>query len=204
MSSLASTGAIDYKTLVQDDRIHASLYTDARIFDDEMERIFRRSWVFVGHDSEIPHPGDFVTRAIGTEPVIMVRAQGRRRLRAHQPVHAPGNDGVSRGSRPRADVHLSVPRLGVRPLGRAPRRAVPRRLRSLRQERAPARPGAADCELSRIRLREPERNRDIARRAPGVGHPADRPLLRSVTRRRGRAHGRLGEAPLRRQLEGAP
>jgi phenylpropionate dioxygenase-like ring-hydroxylating dioxygenase large terminal subunit len=75
MSSLASTGAIDYKTLVQDDRIHASLYTDARIFDDEMERIFRRSWVFVGHDSEIPHPGDFVTRAIGTEPVIMVRAK---------------------------------------------------------------------------------------------------------------------------------
>jgi nitrite reductase/ring-hydroxylating ferredoxin subunit len=75
MSSLASTGAIDYKTLVQDDRIHASLYTDARVFDDEMERIFRRGWVFVGHDSEIPHPGDFVTRAIGTEPVIMVRAQ---------------------------------------------------------------------------------------------------------------------------------
>jgi nitrite reductase/ring-hydroxylating ferredoxin subunit len=75
MSSLASTGAIDYKTLVQDDRIHASLYTDARVFDDEMERIFRRGWVFVGHDSEVPHPGDFVTRAIGTEPVIMVRAQ---------------------------------------------------------------------------------------------------------------------------------
>jgi phenylpropionate dioxygenase-like ring-hydroxylating dioxygenase large terminal subunit len=74
MSSLASTGAIDYKTLVQDDRIHASLYTDPRIFDDEMERIFRRGWVFVGHDSEIPSPGDFVTRRVGTEPVIMVRS----------------------------------------------------------------------------------------------------------------------------------
>jgi nitrite reductase/ring-hydroxylating ferredoxin subunit len=73
MSSLAPTPAIDYKTLVQDDRIHASLYTDPRIFDDEMERIFRRGWVFVGHDSEISAPGDFVTRRIGTEPVIMVR-----------------------------------------------------------------------------------------------------------------------------------
>jgi phenylpropionate dioxygenase-like ring-hydroxylating dioxygenase large terminal subunit len=50
---------MDYKTLVEDDRIHASLYTDPRIFDDEMERIFRRGWVFVGHASEIPSPGDF-------------------------------------------------------------------------------------------------------------------------------------------------
>ena len=73
MSSLAPIPAIDYKTLVQDDRVHASLYTDPRIFDDEMERIFRRGWVFVGHDSEIPGTGDFVTRRIGTEPVIMVR-----------------------------------------------------------------------------------------------------------------------------------
>src|SRR5215475_9938826 len=65
--------SIDYKALVQDDRIHASLYTDPRIFADEMERIFHRGWVFVGHESEVPHPGDFVTRHIGTEPVILVR-----------------------------------------------------------------------------------------------------------------------------------
>jgi phenylpropionate dioxygenase-like ring-hydroxylating dioxygenase large terminal subunit len=69
--------AIDYKALVRDDRIHASLYTDPRIFDDEMERIFVRGWVFVGHDSEIPDPGDYVTRRIGAEPVIMVRGQDR-------------------------------------------------------------------------------------------------------------------------------
>jgi phenylpropionate dioxygenase-like ring-hydroxylating dioxygenase large terminal subunit len=64
---------IDYKTLVQDDRIHASLYTDPRVFADEMERIFHRGWVFVGHDTEVPRPGDYVTRHVGTEPVIMVR-----------------------------------------------------------------------------------------------------------------------------------
>ena len=66
---------MDYKTLVQDDRIHASLYTDPRVFEDEMERIFHRGWVFVGHDSEIPAPGDYVTRLIGREPVIMVRGK---------------------------------------------------------------------------------------------------------------------------------
>jgi phenylpropionate dioxygenase-like ring-hydroxylating dioxygenase large terminal subunit len=53
--------APDYKALVQDDRIHASLYTDPRIFTDELERIFHRGWVFVGHESEVPRPGDFVT-----------------------------------------------------------------------------------------------------------------------------------------------
>ncbi|HUF76249.1 MAG TPA: aromatic-ring-hydroxylating dioxygenase subunit beta [Longimicrobiales bacterium] len=50
--SLAPT-PIDYKELVQDDRIHASLYTDPRIFEEEMDRIFHRGWVFVGHDSEV-------------------------------------------------------------------------------------------------------------------------------------------------------
>src|SRR5258705_8047113 len=39
-----------------------------------MERIFRRGWVFVGHESEIPGAGDFVTRRLGAEPVIMVRS----------------------------------------------------------------------------------------------------------------------------------
>jgi len=68
-----AAASIDYKALVQDDRIHASLYTDPRIFAEELERIFHRGWVFVGHASEVPRPGDFVTRHIGTEPVILVR-----------------------------------------------------------------------------------------------------------------------------------
>ncbi len=73
--SFSAPPAIDYKTLVQDDRIHASLYTDPRIFTEEMDRIFHDGWVFVGHDSEIPRPGDYVTRHLGREPVIMVRGK---------------------------------------------------------------------------------------------------------------------------------
>lgn len=73
--SPAESPPIDYEALVQDDRIHASLYTDPRIFADEMDRIFHTGWVFVGHDSEIPGAGDFVTRSLGREPVIMVRGQ---------------------------------------------------------------------------------------------------------------------------------
>ena len=66
--------AVDYAALVRDDRVHVSLYTDPRIFADEMERIFHRGWVFVGHESEIAAPGDFVTRPLGEQPVILVRS----------------------------------------------------------------------------------------------------------------------------------
>jgi phenylpropionate dioxygenase-like ring-hydroxylating dioxygenase large terminal subunit len=66
---------IRYDALIEDGRIHASLYTDPRIFAEELEKIFYRGWVFIGHDSEIRQPGDFITRHIGTQPVIMVRGK---------------------------------------------------------------------------------------------------------------------------------
>jgi phenylpropionate dioxygenase-like ring-hydroxylating dioxygenase large terminal subunit len=65
--------AIDYRTLVKDDRVHGSVYTSPEIFDEEMENIFHRGWVYVGHDSEIPNPGDFRVRPMGRQSVIMVR-----------------------------------------------------------------------------------------------------------------------------------
>ena len=65
--------AVDYTALVEDERVHVSLYTDPRIFADEMDRIFHRGWVFIGHESEIPSAGDFVTRPLGEQPVIMTR-----------------------------------------------------------------------------------------------------------------------------------
>jgi phenylpropionate dioxygenase-like ring-hydroxylating dioxygenase large terminal subunit len=64
---------IDYSALIKRDRVHASLYTDPAIFADELEQIFHRGWVYVGHASEIPNPGDFRLRRIGHQPVIMVR-----------------------------------------------------------------------------------------------------------------------------------
>jgi phenylpropionate dioxygenase-like ring-hydroxylating dioxygenase large terminal subunit len=70
---VSADAPIRYEALVQDDRVHASLYTDPRVFADEMARIFHRGWVFVGHDSEVPRAGDFVTRPLGTQPVLMVR-----------------------------------------------------------------------------------------------------------------------------------
>lgn len=82
-----STG-IDYAHLIQNDRIHASLYTDPAIFQEEMERVFYRSWVFVGHESEIPNPGDYVRRTIGLEQVVLLRnRQGEARVLSNRCIH---------------------------------------------------------------------------------------------------------------------
>ncbi len=49
------------------------LMNDRGIYQLELERLFARAWVFVGHESEIPSPGDYVLRYIGEDPFIFTR-----------------------------------------------------------------------------------------------------------------------------------
>ncbi|MEK7948508.1 Rieske 2Fe-2S domain-containing protein [Pigmentiphaga sp. YJ18] len=72
-------------------RVHTRAYTDQAVFDAEMARVFSKVWVYVGHESEIPNPGDFKTAYIGTQPVIVSRA-------ADGTVHVLVNRCVHRGA----------------------------------------------------------------------------------------------------------
>ena len=54
-------------------RVHSSLYTDAAIFERELVEIFEKTWVYVGHESEIAEPGDYKTSQIGRYPIIVTR-----------------------------------------------------------------------------------------------------------------------------------
>jgi p-cumate 2,3-dioxygenase alpha subunit len=54
-------------------RVHRSAMTSPQIHGAEVERIFAKSWLYVGHESEIPQPGDFVRRSVGGRPIFMVR-----------------------------------------------------------------------------------------------------------------------------------
>jgi p-cumate 2,3-dioxygenase subunit alpha len=55
-------------------RIHRSAFVDKEIFELERDRIFDRSWLFAGHASEFPNPGDFITRSVAGRPLILVRS----------------------------------------------------------------------------------------------------------------------------------
>ena len=63
----------DLSGLVRPDRVHRRVYSDPAIFVLEMERIFGRDWIYIGHDSQVPQPGDYLTTRIGTVEVIMIR-----------------------------------------------------------------------------------------------------------------------------------
>lgn len=59
--------------LVRDYEVHRDVYVDDEIFALEMERLFANTWVYVGHDSQIPNVGDYFGTTIGAQPVLMVR-----------------------------------------------------------------------------------------------------------------------------------
>lgn len=59
--------------LIQPGRVHRRVYTDPGIFELEMERIFGRAWLFAGHTSQVPKPGDYITIELARQPVIMIR-----------------------------------------------------------------------------------------------------------------------------------
>lgn len=65
--------APDYRALIAADRVHGRLYRDPAVFEQEMDRLWNRVWVYLAHDSELPEPGDYLRRSIGRQPVLLVR-----------------------------------------------------------------------------------------------------------------------------------
>lgn len=53
--------------------ISPQVFNDPEVHQAELDRIFTRCWVFVGHVSEIPNRGDYVLRYVGEDQFILVR-----------------------------------------------------------------------------------------------------------------------------------
>jgi glycine betaine catabolism A len=49
-------------------------YTDAQIFELDLEFIFYREWLFAAHSAELPRKGSYVSLQIGAYPIVLVRA----------------------------------------------------------------------------------------------------------------------------------
>jgi len=66
---------MDIKSLVDPEGglINRRIFADREVYELERERIFARCWLYLGHESEVPNPGDFVTAYMGEEPLILWR-----------------------------------------------------------------------------------------------------------------------------------
>src|ERR1700739_3775075 len=61
--------------MVRAGRVHGALYSDEAVFQAELEKIWYRTWVYVGHASEVPNVNDFIMKSIGPQQVLMTRGK---------------------------------------------------------------------------------------------------------------------------------
>jgi p-cumate 2,3-dioxygenase alpha subunit len=62
-------------------RVNRRVFTDPAILELEKRQVFEQCWIYAGHESEIPHPGDFRARHVAGRPIILVRgSDGRVRV----------------------------------------------------------------------------------------------------------------------------
>ncbi len=66
---------MDIKSLIDPESglIDRRIFADREIYDLELRQIFTRCWLYLGHESEVPNPGDFTAAYMGEEPVILWR-----------------------------------------------------------------------------------------------------------------------------------
>lgn len=76
-----TANGVDFDDFVVEDvekgrfRVLREAMVSEEVYRLELERIFGRTWLYVGHASEIRQPGDYVRRDVGGKPVILQRGQ---------------------------------------------------------------------------------------------------------------------------------
>jgi phenylpropionate dioxygenase-like ring-hydroxylating dioxygenase large terminal subunit len=81
LSSLLSEALTDSTERVQDGcTLPPGAYVSEAFFNLEVQRIFKRDWLCVGHVGQIPKVGDYFTLELFHEPMVVVRAADRIRV----------------------------------------------------------------------------------------------------------------------------
>lgn len=68
----------DYQQLVDGHAVNVDCYLEPTIFEDELQRIFYTTWVYIGHESEVPEPGDYKQTLVGRQSVLLIRGDDQR------------------------------------------------------------------------------------------------------------------------------
>jgi phenylpropionate dioxygenase-like ring-hydroxylating dioxygenase large terminal subunit len=69
----AIAGLVDDRPAEHIFQINRRAFIDPEVYEAEMKHIFEATWVFVGLESQIPNPHDFITTYIGRHPVLLSR-----------------------------------------------------------------------------------------------------------------------------------
>lgn len=54
-------------------RVNREAYRSQEIFERELEAIWQQTWLYLGHETEVPEPNDFKARDLGGRPLIFCR-----------------------------------------------------------------------------------------------------------------------------------
>ena len=106
VSEYGNFGLEDLDECVNDDTENGRFEVSRRMFDDpalfelEMEHIFGKTWVYLGHESQLPKPHDYLTSRIGQQPVLITRDGDNK-------IHAFLNSCPHRGAGNCLDVRAS-------------------------------------------------------------------------------------------------
>jgi len=67
-------GLVEDRTAEGVFRVHRDVFRNAALFELEVRHIFESTWVFLGLESDVPAPHDYVTTTVGRQPVVVMRA----------------------------------------------------------------------------------------------------------------------------------
>ncbi len=79
--SMAASPDQSPMSLIEDDqarglfRVARRVFTDESVLEAERRQIFAGCWLYVGHASEVPDAGDFLTRTVGGRELLLVRGK---------------------------------------------------------------------------------------------------------------------------------